>query len=126
MVFGLGELVNAGHYVAFLVSPSSTQTAEFDVIAAHQPSSLSLLAKPSRLPVDQHDGISGVAYVFDVFRNLVLEPMPVEFQLSGVAGTPHTQTAQTKYGVAWVRMDSGSEAGAAQLEANAGGVSAKR
>ena len=51
---------------------SSTENGAFDVTAAHQPATLSFLAKPSRLPVDLHDGISGVVYVFDTFHNLVL------------------------------------------------------
>jgi hypothetical protein len=119
-------LVNAGHYVAVLAGSSSTQAAEFDIVPAHQPASLSFLAKPSRLPVDQPNGISGVAYVFDVFRNLILEPLPVEFQLSGLAGSAHGQTVQTQGGVAWIKMNSGSKAGAAQLFATVGGVREKR
>ena len=70
IVLAAGEIHNAGHYSALLVGPSSTQTADFDVTAS-QTSNLSFLAKPSRLPVDLHDGISGVVYVFDAFQNLV-------------------------------------------------------
>ncbi len=77
-------LRNAGHYVALLVGSSAPQRAEIDVLAAAQPANLSFLAKPSRLPVDLSDGISGVVYVFDDFRNLVLEPLPVSFELSAV------------------------------------------
>src|ERR1700682_979408 len=58
--FAPGDLHNAGHYLALLVGASSTENAAFDVVAAHQAAALSFLAKPSRLPVALHDGISGV------------------------------------------------------------------
>src|ERR1700678_4009918 len=53
--FAPGDLHNAGHYVVLLVAPSSTGDGAFDVTAARQPSALSFLAKPSRVPVDLHD-----------------------------------------------------------------------
>jgi hypothetical protein len=119
------ELHNAGHYSAFLVGPLSTQTAEFDVIA-EQPSTLSFLAKPSRLPIDSHAGISGVVYVFDAFRNLVLVPTEVSFELSQSRGAAQTRTVATNNGVAWVKLDSASQAGAAQFLARVGGIAEKR
>src|ERR1700686_920442 len=124
--FAAGDLHNAGHYVVVLVGGSPTENRAFDVIAAHQPTALSFIAKPSRLPVDLHDGISGVAYVFDTFQNLVLQPVQVSFQLSGVAGAPQTRTVPTHNGVAWTKMDSASKEGAAQFVAQVGSVSDKR
>lgn len=124
--FAAGELHNAGHYVVVLVGGSSTETGAFDVTAANQPTSLSFIAKPSRLPVDVHDGISGVAYVFDTFQNLVLQPTQVSFQLSGVAGAPQMRTVMTHNGVAWTKMDSASKEGAAQFTAQDGSVADKR
>src|SRR5580658_9867212 len=56
--FAPGDLHNAGHYLVLLVAGSSTENGAFDVTAAHQPSALSFLAKPSRVSVDLHDGIS--------------------------------------------------------------------
>jgi hypothetical protein len=126
IVFAAGELHNAGHYSAFLVGPSSTQTAEFDVTAASQPSALSFLAKPSRLPVDLHDGISGVVYVFDAFRNLLLAPTEVSFELSETGGTTQARTAVAHNGVAWIRLDSAPKSGAAQFQARVGNVTEKR
>jgi hypothetical protein len=117
--FGPGELYNAGHYVAVLVGDSSTESGGFDVIAA-QPATLSFLAKPSRLPVDLPDGISGVVYVFDKFQNLVLAPTPVSFQLSGLADTAGTRTAVTRNGVAWTKMNSAAKEGAVQFVARVG------
>jgi hypothetical protein len=123
--FAAGDLHNAGHYLVVLVG-SSTENESFDVTAAHQPTALSFIAKPSRLAVDLHDGISGVAYVFDTFQNLVLQPTQVSFQLSGVAGVPQTRTVSTRNGVAWTKLDSASKEGAAQFTAQVGGVADKR
>lgn len=118
-IFALGELYNAGHYLAVLVGDSSTESGAFDVTAA-EPAALSFLAKPSRLPVDLPDGISGVVYVFDKFQNLVLAPTPVSFQLSGVADPPQTRTALTRNGVAWTKMNSAAKEGSVQFVARAG------
>jgi hypothetical protein len=120
--FAPGDMHNAGHYLVVLTGGSSTENGEFDVTAVHQPTTLSFIAKPSRLPVDLHDGISGVAYVFDTFHNLVLQPTPVSFQLSGVAGAPQTRTVTSKNGVAWTKLDSASKEGSAKFEARAGNV----
>jgi hypothetical protein len=124
--FAPGDLHNAGHYLIVLVGGLSTESGAFDVTAAHQPAALSFLAKPSRIQVDSHDGISGVVYVFDTFQNLILEPTPVSFQLSGVAGAGQTRTVQTRDGLAWTKMDSASKEGAAQFVARAGNANSTR
>jgi len=126
VTFAASDLVNAGHYSVSIVSGSFSQSADMDVLSAPQAASISLLAKPSRLPVDRPQGISGVAYVFDTFRNLILQNVPVEFQLSVLSGAPSTQTVETKNGVAWIRMNSGAKAGIAQLQAHVESVSEKR
>jgi hypothetical protein len=121
-----GDLHNAGHYLVVLVKGSSTEYGAFDVTAAHQPVALSFLAKPSRVPVDLHDGISGVVYVFDAFQNLILEPTQVSFQLSGVAGATPTRGVLTRNGVAWTKLDSAHKEGTAQFVARAGSATTKR
>jgi hypothetical protein len=126
VVIGADEIHNAGHYTVALVSPSSTQTAELEVTATEQPATLSFLAKPSRLSVDLRDGISGVVYVFDSFRNLVLTPTEVSFQLSETGGAAQTRTVSTRNGVAWVKLDSAPKAGAARFQASAGNITEKR
>ena len=126
VVIAAGDLHNAGHYLALLSGPGTTEKAEFDVVPASQPESLNFLAKPSRLPVGRPGGISGVAYVFDVYRNLVRESTPVSFQLSDSAGGTQTRSVPTRNGVAWVKMDSAPRAGAAQFLVSAGNVSEKR
>jgi hypothetical protein len=124
--FAPGDLHNAGRYLAVLVGGSSTENGAFEVTAAHQPRVLSFLAKPSRLPVDLHDGISGVVYVFDAFQNLVLVPAQVSFQLSSGAGAVQMRTAQTRNGVAWTKMNSAAQEGVAQFEARVGDATSTR
>lgn len=118
--FSAGDVHNAGHYVVMLVGESTRDSGEFDVTPANQPANLSFLAKPSRLSVNLHDGISGVAYVFDRFQNLIATSAQVSFQLSGVAGGLQARTALTRHGVAWVRMDSSGKEGVVQFVARAG------
>ena len=124
--FAPGDLHNAGRYLAVLVGGSSTENGAFDVTAAHQPMVLSFLAKPSRLPVDLHDGISGVVYVFDAFQNLVLVPIQVSFQLTSVTGAEQMRTALTRNGVAWTKMNSAAQEGVAQFEARVGDATSTR
>jgi hypothetical protein len=126
IVFGPDDLHNAGHYVALLVSGSSTQRAQFDVVPSRQPATLSFLAKPSRLPVNLSNGLSGVAYVFDIFRNLILTPQQVSFELSDATGRTQSRTANTRNGVAWVNMNSAAKAGPAKFQAVDGNIREKR
>lgn len=120
--FDSGEVDNAGHYLVLLVEGSSPEQAEFDVVAARQPAGLSFFAKPSRLPVDLREGISGVVYVFDKFQNLILEPTSVSFQLSGAP----VRNVMTHNGVAWTKTDSAMKTGSAQFQAKVGDITAKR
>jgi hypothetical protein len=124
--FAPGDLHNAGRYLAILVGGSSTENGAFDVTAAHQPMVLSFIAKPSRLPVDLPDGISGVVYVFDAFQNLVLVPTQVSFQFSSVAGAAQIRTALTRSGVAWTKMNSAAKEGSAQFVARVGDSTSTR
>jgi hypothetical protein len=130
--FGPEDLHNAGHYTTLLVAGGSTKTGQLDVVAARQGATLSFLAKPSRLPVNVADGMSGVVYVFDIFGNLVIEPQQVSFALlntgalSDTSGGGLSRVVTTSNGVAWVKMNSASKAGAATFVASALGVSEKR
>jgi hypothetical protein len=120
------DLHNAGRYVVMLVADSKTQSAQFDVVASPQPSTMSFLAKPSRLPVNLSDGISGVAYVFDAFRNLVLQPQQISFEVLDSNGRAQSRSATSRNGVAWVRMNSAAKAGPAQFQAIVSNVREKR
>jgi hypothetical protein len=120
------ELDDAGHYIAVLASNSSSQTAQFDVIAANQPASISFLARPSRLPVDLQNGITGAVYVFDSYGNLITSPVPVNFELSVASAPAQTRTVVTNLGAAWTGMNSATKEGNAKFMAQAGNVSATR
>jgi hypothetical protein len=124
--FAAGDLYSAGRYLAILVAGPSTSTGEFDVIPASKPETISFLAKPSRLPVGLHNGISGAAYVFDAYRNLIIAPMPVSFELSNQSSTVQARTVTTRNGVAWTEMDSAAKQGSAKFVARVGGISSTR
>ena len=118
------EIQSAGRYIAILCT-STCVNADFFVTSS-KPASLTFLAHPSRVPVQSGDAISGVAIVFDEFRNLVLAPTAVDFQLSakGVAAGSHR--GETKDGIAWFRTNSGKSAGNLQLTAAVDGLSTRR
>jgi len=124
--FPAGSLYNAGHYLAVLAGNSSTETVSFDVVPATKPAELSFLAKPSRLPVGLHDGITGAVYVFDAYHNLVYAPTPVSFELSSPSGAVQKHIVATSNGAAWTAMDSTSEQGADRFVARVGDVSSTR
>ena len=114
------ELRSAGRWIAI----SGAQSQVFWVKPG-KPENLSFLARPSRVPVSRPNVISGVAFVFDKYNNIVVEPTPVDFNLSvGASGSKKTVTS--KAGVAWINSNSAAKAGAAQFVASAGGTEVKR
>jgi hypothetical protein len=124
--FPAGVLYSAGHYLAILTVGTSTDTGEFDVTPTARPEALGFLAKPSRLPVGLHNGISGAVYVFDAYRNLMTTPMPVSFELLNSSSTAQARIVTTRNGLAWVEMDSATKEGAAKFVARVAGVSSTR
>jgi hypothetical protein len=126
MLFPAGSLYNAGHYLAVLVGDSSTESDSFDVVSSSKPADLSFLARPSRLPVGIHDGITGAVYVFDAYHNLIAAPMPVSFELSNPSGTVQKRIVVTLNGAAWTEMDSTEQQGADRFVARSGSVSSTR
>jgi hypothetical protein len=60
------------------------------------------------------------------FNNLVLQPTSVNFNLQVEGAAPVTRQATSKDGVAFVKLDSGRRAGAAQFVASTGDASVKR
>jgi len=112
----------AGHYLAVMGDSS----ADFYVVAA-KPSTLNFLARPSRVPVSHPDAISGVAFVFDDFQNLVQKPAAVKFDLSVKNSAAAIRSVETKNGIAWTRMPSATKEGAAQFVASVpGGTPVRR
>ncbi len=118
------DLKTAGDYLAVLCS-GTCRSAGFYVTAA-KPASLTFLVHPSRVPVAQNDAVSGVALPFDQFHNLVLSPVTVNFQLTAGTASLFSRSTATQYGVAWFRTASGKSAGALQIAASLGDLSARR
>jgi len=123
--FAAGTLYNAGHYVVF-TGGGSGQSGSLDVVPANKPADVGFLARPSRLPVGLRDGITGAVYLSDAYKNLIMTPTPVTFQLSTPAGSVQTRSITTRNGAAWIAMDSSPKEGAAQFVARAGDISATR
>lgn len=119
-----GTLYNAGHYLAIL-SGTSAGPASFDVVPA-MPAKMTFLARPSRLPVDVKNGITGAVYVFDSYKNLVTAPTPVSFNLTPPGAPVQSRSVTTADGRAWVAMDSSPREGAAHFVARAGDVASTR
>jgi hypothetical protein len=62
----------------------------------------------------------------DAYRNLVLTPTPVKFELNVEGAAPIVRTVNSRDGLAWTRMDSSHRAGNAQFTASAGEAAVKR
>jgi hypothetical protein len=124
--FPTGSLYNAGRYLAILVAGSSIDNGWFDVAPASKPANLSFLAKPSRLSIGLHNGISGTLYIFDVYHNLITKPTSVSFKLSIPSGTVQQRTVTAHLGEATTEMDSGTKEGFAQFEAQVDGIFSTR
>lgn len=124
-LFPAGSLYNAGRYLAVLAG-GATDADEFNVVPAHQPAKLSFLARPSRLPVGLHDGITGAVYVFDAYENLITVPTQVSFELSGPSGIAQTRSATTRDGATWTAMDSSAREGTDKFVARTDGVAGTR
>lgn len=118
------ELKHAGRWIAVVRGGSSPQSQVFWVEPG-KPENLSFLARPSRVPVDRPGVISGVAFTFDKFQNLVVQPVPVTFTLS-VGGTSASHTVTSKDGVAYAASSSAKKAGAAQFVARVDDVTVNR
>jgi hypothetical protein len=124
--FPAGSLYNAGRYLAVLAGESSTQNDSFDVVPASKPVNMSFFAKPSRLPVGLHDGITGAVYIFDTYHNLITTSTPVSFELSAPSGAVQKRTVVTHEGAAWTSMDSTAQQGMDKFVARIGDVSSTR
>jgi hypothetical protein len=125
--FAPGILYSAGHYLVVLAGGSSApESASLDVVPAAKPADVTFLARPSRLPVGLHDGITGTAYVFDAYHNLITTPVPVSFELSSPKDGAQTRTVVSRNGAAWTEMDSSRQQGSDKFTARAGDVSRMR
>jgi hypothetical protein len=124
--FAARSLYNAGHYLLVLKSESSAESDTLDVLPAKKLTELSFLAKPSRLPVGLHDGITGAVYIFDAYANLITIPTPVSFELTAPSGAVQRRTVEAHDGAAWTGMDSTAQQGSDKFVARAGDISSTR
>jgi hypothetical protein len=113
------QLEHAGRYVAILCATDGCTSAPFLVTPA-APNRLSFLVHPSRVPVDSTNAISGVAFVQDNFRNLVLKAEAVTFSVLPKDGKQISATRTSQNGVAWVRLSSAHKEGPTRLGAAIG------
>ena len=114
------DLQNVGRYTVVVGDDS----AVFFVNAAPV-NSIAFLARPSRVPASTPNVISGTAFLFDKYQNLVLQPTPVKFELDE-DGQATTRTETSKGGVAYTKLDSARKAGPAQFVATSGSGSVRR
>jgi hypothetical protein len=124
--FSAGSLYIAGHFAVVLTTETSTQNVSLDVLPLPKPAELSFLAKPLRLQVGLHDGITGSVYVFDVYHNLIDTSMPVSFELSTPSGVVQKHVVLTSHGFAWTAMDSTAQQGIDKFVARMGDISSVR
>jgi len=117
-------LQNAGMYLA-LICTDKCRSGNFYVNAA-KPASLTFLVHPSRVPVAQQNAISGVVFAFDRFRNLVVLPEAVNFQLNAGSSSLFAHSDRTQGGVAWFRTTSGKSAAPVQVTASLNNLEARR
>ncbi len=119
------ELRKSGFYQIALKSSDGDAAKEL-FVAPGPADKINFLARPSRVPVGRPKVISGTAFVFDQYENLVTTPTPVTFNLS-VAGAPaRVERTIAHDGAAFSESGSGSKAGAAQFVASAGDASVRR
>jgi hypothetical protein len=115
-----GDLQNAGRYTVVIGDDSATF-----FVAAGPVNSIAFLARPSRVPASTPNVISGTAFLFDRYQNLILQPQPVKFDLT-VNGQTTSHSATTKGGVAFTKLDSSKKEGPAQFVASSGNASIRR
>ncbi|MEO8726994.1 MAG: hypothetical protein ABI383_12840 [Acidobacteriaceae bacterium] len=115
----------AGRYLAILKSRDGIVTRDFTIVP-DETVKLIFQARPSRVPVARQKVISGSAFVFDQFDNLITKPTPVNFQLTVNGATTLNKNVTSKDGIAWTQTNSSPRAGAAQFIASIGADSVRR
>ena len=119
------DVRTAGRYIATVCGSEGCASSAFYVVAA-APAQLSFLVHPSRVPVSAKDAISAVAFVFDKFHNLVLQPVKVDFNVAVKDAPAISRSLPTNNGVAWIRLNATRKGGPAQVVASIGSISEHR
>ncbi|MBZ5505542.1 MAG: hypothetical protein LAO78_08650 [Acidobacteriia bacterium] len=117
------ELRSAGRWIA--IARGDVRQSQIFWVKPGKPENLNFLARPSRVPVARPNVITGVAFIFDKYQNLILDPTPVNFNLA-VGGTGSSKTVTSRDGIAWTNSASAPKAGAAQFVASVGGTQVRR
>jgi hypothetical protein len=115
------DLKNAGRYVISLEGGDSATL----MVTSAGVSSIAFLARPSRVPADTPNVISGTAFVFDKYQNLVMQPQAVKFELTA-NGQAVSRVETTKWGIASATLDSSKKEGPAQFVVSSGPASTRR
>lgn len=118
------QVRQAGRYTVIIEGGENASGSFF--VAPAKLENVAFLARPSRVPAARKDVITGSAYLFDKYNNLVLEKYPVKFDLAIEGAPAASRTEDSKNGIAWVKMDSGKRAGTAQFTASSNGASVQR
>ena len=118
------ELRHAGYYQLVLRGVGDSSKELYVAPAAAE--KINFLARPSRVPVGQPKVISGTAFVFDQYDNLVTAPTPVTFNLAVPGAAAKTERIMTKDGVAYLQTGSGTKAGPGQFIVSIGDNSVRR
>lgn len=113
-----GDQVKAAGRYTVVLKGGEEASGSFVVVPAKL-QNIAFLARPSRVPASRRGAISGSAYLFDAYNNLVLAPTPVKFDLNLEGGASVARTVTSRNGVAWVQLDSGKKAGTAQFNVSA-------
>ena len=119
------DLADAGQYTLILTTSSGEISKSF-VIVPSSPAHLSFVAHPSRAPVAQKGRITGTAYIFDAYNNLVPRSVTVDFKLSGTQTGTVERRVFSSNGVAAVSMDSPAREGPFAFQATSGAVQSTR
>jgi hypothetical protein len=98
---------------AFYVTPAEAKRLSFRV-------------HPSRAPVQKPGEISGVALPLDKFGNLIVQPLNIAVSIVADNKSLMERSLPAENGVAWFRANSGPRAGAVQITASTGDISARR
>jgi hypothetical protein len=113
------EVQRAGRYTALACVSGDCTAVDFYVRAA-EPERLSFLVHPSRVPVNNPNAISAVAFLFDRFHNLVRERESVTFRVIPQSGAALSETRGSQDGVAWIRLTSSHKEGPTKIAASLG------
>jgi len=119
------ELRSAGVYTIAITASDGEKSKDL-YIAPAAPEKINFLARPSRVPVGQPKVITGTAFVFDQYENLVISPTPVTFELSVPGASARVERTIAKDGIAFLQTGSGTKAGPGQFVAKVGDNSVRR